>query len=117
MKPSRGFWIALSGATGALGLIFGLFLWLSPCNAFKQQANMRAAEEFIKTVQPRLVLEPRFTAVSLIPYTGGTCGCLLVNGSVASDDDLAALKGIIDEGSPRMEVQYWVTVGAGGGPD
>jgi hypothetical protein len=111
MKPSRGFWVALAGAAAAFGLIFGLFLWLSPCNAFKQQANMRAAEEFIQTVQPRLVLEPRFSAVTLISYTGGKCGCLLVNGSVASDDDLAALKAFIDQGSPSMEVKYSVTVG------
>ncbi len=115
MKPSKGFWVALGCGIAAVGIPFGLFVWLTPCNGFKQHANMRTAEEIIHTIQPQLAQEPRFAGVELVSYTGGKCGCLLVHGSVASDGDLAALKAFIDVSKPAVEVKYSVTLGDGGG--
>lgn len=111
MKPSKGFWITLGSGVGVVFLTFGLYVWLTPCNGVKQRLNMLAADEYIETVRPRIVLEARFAEVTLSPFTGGKCGCLYVHGSVASKGDLEALKVVIENGRPSVEVKYSVTVG------
>src|SRR5262245_18004930 len=98
MKPSKGFWIVLAIAVAAVLVWFGT----RPCNAIKQRANMKAAEEYAAAVRPRISTDAKFANVTLQPFTGGACGGLLVNGSVASDEDLQALRAAVNADSPRI---------------
>jgi hypothetical protein len=104
--PSRGFWAALLVGFAAVAVWF----FTRPCNPFKQSANMEKAAAHAGHIKPTLLQDARFGAITVSQYTGGTCGCMLVRGVVATDADLAALKEAIAASRPPTEVAYHVDV-------
>ena len=70
-----------------------------------QSINMRRAERHIKTLAPQVNGDPRFAEIRLDPYTaqGGSLG---VFGTVAADADAEALKSLIRQSNPPVEVAF-----------
>ena len=74
-----------------------------------QARNMRTAAAHAERLRPDLSADSRFRDVTLGAYTGGL-GSLIVLGRVDSEQDLAALRQILDASSPPVEVAWAVKV-------
>jgi len=70
-----------------------------------QSLNMRRAERHIKALAPQVNADPRFAEVRLDSYTaqGGLLG---VFGAVATDGDAEALRSLIRNSNPPVEVAF-----------
>ena len=70
-----------------------------------QSLNMRRAERYIKALAPQVNADPRFAEVRLDSYTahGGSLG---VFGAVATDGDAEALRSLIRNSNPPVEVAF-----------
>lgn len=86
------------------------FVWLTPCNAMKQQQNMAKAQAYIDTHSGTFFKDVRNAGVIWQAYTGGTCGSLLVSGYVLDEKDSERIKATIDATAPGVEVQYRIEV-------
>ena len=75
----------------------------------RQGANMRRAERHIQTVRPQVAADPRFANVRLAPFTAQG-GSLLVSGTVATKADAAALRELVEQSGPPVEMAFRVIV-------
>ena len=75
----------------------------------RQRINMRRADRHILTLRRRITADPRFADVRLLYYTGQG-GSLHVSGTVATEQDAAALLSVVRESKPPVEVVFRVIV-------
>ncbi len=95
-------WLSLA----AFAVCVAMYYPFSPGG--RQSANMRKADEHAIILKPRLAADPRFVEVELSAMTAGG-GCLLITGEVAARSDVEALKSLIAESKPPVEVMYVVS--------
>ena len=93
-------WIYLILGAVAIGLGVGLTIKLALDH--QQRIACAAAEEYAQRTQPLLAVDPRFKNVLIEKFSG--FGCVRISGTVASDDELAALHKFIDAAPPPNNV-------------
>ena len=75
----------------------------------RQRINMRRADRHIESLGPWVSADPRFDNVEFLSYTGQG-GSLHVSGTVATEQDAAALSSMVRESKPPVEVVFRVIV-------
>ena len=96
---------------GVFVTVFLLTFFFGPATG-RQMRRLSKAREHIAKIEPAIKADSRFKHVIVGPCTGGG-GMLGVFGAVESKQDLSALKKIIDESQPPVEVLWQVDVIAG----
>ena len=72
-------------------------------------ANEKANDLHILVLSPRLKMDARFSKIELGNTSHNNCS-LLVSGHVSSDEDLEALKLLIEESHPPTRPRYYVEI-------
>lgn len=70
-----------------------------------QSINMRRAAQHIRTLAPQIRADPRFAKIRIGSFTGQG-GSIGVFGTVARQSDAEALKDLIEQSAPPVEVAY-----------
>ena len=70
-----------------------------------QSINMRRAAQHIRTLAPQIRADPRFAQIRIGSFTGQG-GSIGVFGTVARQSDAEALKDLIEQSAPPVEVAY-----------
>jgi hypothetical protein len=74
---------------------------------FSQRAHIRQAQEHSRKFQPLLSADRRFDHIKMGAGTGEG-GCVLIVGTLSTNEDLAALKAIVNKSSPPVAVHWLV---------
>jgi hypothetical protein len=101
-------WIAII-PTLVVTVIAGFVLYFPYSPAGRQRANMTRAQEHIAVLLPKVRADRRFDQVRLAPYTG-LDGSLGVFGEVSDEASLSALKQLVADSHPPMQVACHVVV-------
>jgi len=101
-------WAKIIGVTVVLTLL-AFYVYYPYSHAGRQHRNMVLAEQHLPKVRALVTADARFSRVHFDVYTGNG-GSLMLSGAVRTEDDLAALKRLVDGTSPPAPVTWFVYV-------
>lgn len=94
-------------STAVFATVVAIYYPFSPGGS--QHINMGKAEEHIKKIGPQIASDPRFKDVHLSPFTAYG-GSLSVEGTVANELDLQALRSLVDNSRSPVTVAFRVFI-------
>jgi hypothetical protein len=108
---SRGSWAKASAHVLAFCLMVSALVYLFFGDTGIAQARRLAKiREYQATILPKVAADPRFKSIKLATVTSSGGGALFVQGTLATESDLEALKALIAATQPPAHVDYRVSI-------
>jgi hypothetical protein len=103
------------GVLACIAIVAGICIMaLEVYAARAQRAANAAAERYAVEIQPRVSADRRYSRITVQPFSG--FGCVRVDGSLATDQDLAALRDLLKHSVPKnVQISWHVLVDAAAG--